>query len=62
MFLAFYFYESRMRNSKQINAACEFGRQPRQRHRVYSIFGGAICLQIGNGNSLMKILELYARE
>lgn len=60
MFLAFYFYESRMRNSKQINAACEFGRQPRQRHRVYSIFGGAICLQ-ADANTLIKILELYER-
>lgn len=51
-----------MKEPKQLNMAKEFGGQPRQQHRFYSIYGGGICLQAQNvGSGIMKILELYER-
>lgn len=51
-----------MKEPKQLNMAKEFGSQPRQQHRFYSIYGGGICLQAQNvGSGIMKILELYER-
>ena len=50
-----------MKEPKQLNTAKEFGSQPRQQHRYYSIYGG-VCLQAQNtGSGIMKILELYER-
>lgn len=52
-----------MKKSVQLNGTIEWGKQPRQQHRVYSIFGGAICCQ-ANGSVetiVMKILEIYEK-
>lgn len=53
-----------MKKPIQLNGNYEWGKQPRQQHRFYSVFGGAICCQ-SNGNintSVMKILEIYAKD
>nr|DAT35583.1 MAG TPA: hypothetical protein [Caudoviricetes sp.] len=51
-----------MKECKQLNTAKEFGGQPRQQHRYYSIYGGGVCLQAQNtGSGIMKILGLYEK-
>ena len=51
-----------MKEHKQLNTAKEFGSQPRQHHRYYSIYGMGVCLQARNTDSgIMKILELYEK-
>lgn len=51
-----------MKHPKQINATREFGRQPRQQHRNYSVYFTAVACQIFTGNSgVTQILELYEK-
>ena len=50
-----------MRESKQLNTAKEFGNQPQQQNRFYSVYGGGNCLRVNGGSGITKILELYER-
>ena len=52
-----------MRKPVQLNGNIEWGKQPRQQHRFYSIYGGAICCQANSNieTSIMKILEIYEK-
>lgn len=51
-----------MKHPMQINAAREFGRQPRQQHRYYSVYSTAVACQIFTGSSgVTLILELYEK-
>lgn len=49
-----------MKQPVQLNGNHEWGNTARQQHRFYSIFGGAVCCQIFQGDrGITKILELY---
>ena len=45
-----------MKSPIQINGDKSWGGTPHQEHRVYSVYGGGICIQT---TKYMNILELY---
>ena len=50
-----------MKEPKQLNTAKEFGSEPQQQRRFYSVYGGGNCLRANGGSGITKILELYER-
>ena len=50
-----------MKECKQLNTAKEFGSEPQQQRRFYSVYGGGNCLRANGGSGITKILELYER-
>jgi hypothetical protein len=46
-----------MRTPEQLNGETAWGRQPRQQHRVYSVYSQSVAVQAMGG--IPKILEMY---